>query len=310
VGAALVPRLRSEGHELRGLARDPASLLRDRPVIPNSPRRATGAAPPALPVIRGDVVTGEGLPEAFDGVDVAYFLVHSMEPSTDGPFADRERRAAENFAAAARAAGVRRVVYLGGLMPTGRTASPHLSSRLAVEETLMSASPASVALRASIAIGARSRSFRFLVRLVERVPVMFLPSWHSNRTQPIDERDMLEFLVRTATSPTVAGQSLDIAGPDVLSYGELIQGIAEAMMVARPALRLGVSVTPVASRVAAAIADEDPELILPLMESLEYDLVARNNHAAELLGVRLHSLDRAIEHALRKWEADEPLVAR
>ena len=129
-------------------------------------------------------------------------------------------------------------------------------------------------------IGARSRSFRFLVRLVERLPVLTLPAWRSFRTAPIDERDVVEMLAAAATLPTatIAGdspsaeRSLDIGGPDTLSYGEMIGRIAELMLVRRPVLGFGVNVTPVAARVAAAIASEDPDLILPLMQSLHGDL--------------------------------------
>ena len=111
---------------------------------------------------------------------------------------------------------MRRVVYLGGLVPADAPASPHLASRLEVEQALLDAAPEAVALRASIVIGARSRSFRFLVRLVERVPVMPLPAWRDHRTQPIDGRDVMAFLERRGHGAAVGGPlSLDIAGPDV-----------------------------------------------------------------------------------------------
>jgi len=292
VGHALVPRLLEDGHQVSGLSRHPER------------------ARPRVPVHRGDLISGQGLGEALDGVDVAYYLVHSMEGSTAGGFPEAERRSAENFARAARAAGVGRIVYFTGLMPAEGRLSRHLASRLAVEEILMRASSSSVSLRSSIVIGARSRTFRFLVRLVERLRLMVLPAWHVNRTQPLDERDMLEFLARAATSPEVGGRSLDIAGPDVLTYGQMIEGIADALLVLRPALRLPLTFTPVASRVASAIAGEDPALMGPLMESLETDLLARDLHAAALLGVHLHTFDRAVDHALREWEVTEPLAAR
>ena len=124
--------------------------------------------------VEGDAILGAGLDRALDGVEVAYFLIHSMEGVGNG-FADHERQAAEQFAAAAADAGVRRIVYLGGLVPADGQISRHLASRLAVEELLLAAAPESIAMRASIVIGARSRSFRFLVRLVERMPVLALP---------------------------------------------------------------------------------------------------------------------------------------
>ncbi|HET8977114.1 MAG TPA: NAD(P)H-binding protein [Solirubrobacteraceae bacterium] len=293
VGSLMAARLAREGHAVRGFARHP--------------ERLTGR----VPVVRGDAVTGAGLEEAMDGIEVAYFLIHSMEPATEDAFASRERMSAENFAAAAAAAGVQRIVYLGGLVPEGGPRSPHLVSRMAVERILLDAVPSSVVLRASIVIGARSRSFRFLVRLVERLPVLAVPAWRTHRTAPIDERDIIELLTRAAVGDEVAGAVLDAGGPDLVTYGELIERIADLMLVDRAALRFKrLTVTPIASRVAAVIAGEEYELIGPLMESLDSDLIPRDDRAARLLGVRRHRLDAAIEHALAEWEREEPLRAR
>lgn len=303
VGSRLVPRLARDGHELRGFARDAGRVAVD------------------VPLVVGDAVTGAGLPEALDGIDVAYFLIHSMEPppaAADGAgagagFEARELEAAERFAAAASAAGVRRIVYLGGFVPADAPPSAHLSSRLAVERVLLEAAPDAIALRASIVIGARSRSFRFLVRLIERLPVLALPSWRDNRTQPVDERDVVELLAAAATAVLPAGRerSLDVAGPDVVTYRQLIERIRDLLLLDRPVLALDppapLSVT---SRVAAAIAGEQHALVGPLMAGLGSDLLPRTGDAAALLGVRLHRLDAAIEHALAEWERDEPLAAR
>jgi uncharacterized protein YbjT (DUF2867 family) len=212
--------------------------------------------------------------------------------------------------AAAQAAGTGRLVYLGGLVPAAGTASPHLSSRLAVEEALLAGVPDSIALRASIVIGARSRSFRFLVRLVERLPVLALPAWRDNRTRPIDGRDVLRFLEQAATVPEAGGRSIDIAGPDTVTYGELVERIRDLMLVGRPEIRLNLTATPIASRVASVIAGEDHGLIGPLMGGLETDLLPRDDEAPALLGVKPHHLDAAIERALREWEATEELRAR
>jgi uncharacterized protein YbjT (DUF2867 family) len=293
VGSSLAPRLLADGHELRGISRS---------------ERANELG---IPVVTADAVTGAGLDAALEGIDVAYYLIHSMEPSADGAFDRLERAAAENFARAAQAAGVQRIVYLGGLVPESGPRSTHLASRLEVERILLEATPASVAFRASIVIGARSASFRFLVRLVERLPILILPGWRNNRTSPIDERDMLELMVRAATSDAVAGQSLDAGGRDIVSYGELIDRIRNLMIVGRPTVGLGrLTVTPIASRISALIAGSDHALIGPLMESLSSDLLPRDDRAVELLGVRLHSLDAAIERALRDWEQTEELAAR
>jgi uncharacterized protein YbjT (DUF2867 family) len=311
IGSLLARRLIAEGHEVRGFSRVPERV-----------------AIAGLDAHAGDAITGAGLTPAMRGVEVAYFLIHSMEAAPPGsmPFPDREIHAARRFAAAAARAGARRIVYLGGPMPPG-IPSRHLQSRLTVERALLAAIPDSVALRASIIIGARSRSFRLLVRLVERLPVLALPAWGSRRTAPIDERDILQMLVAAADTPIPpgpdglstphaerglppSGHVLAAAGPDVVSYAALIQRIADAMLVDRPAVRLPFSLTPVASVVAAAVAGEDPALVRPLMESLETDLLVSGRSAAEALSVRPHPLEAAIEHALWEWERAGSLAAR
>jgi uncharacterized protein YbjT (DUF2867 family) len=295
-GSLLIPRLHREGHDLRAMARDPTKLR-----IPSTWNVET---------VHGDVVVDEGLQEALDEIEVAYYLIHSMDGAAGRDFPEQERRGAENFAAAARRAGVKRIVYLGGPRPKEHEASRHLASRLQVERILLDAVPDSVALRAAIVIGARSRSFRFMVRLIERMPVLTLPAWQRHRSAPIDERDVISMLAAAAHEPAVAGMALDIGGPEVMSYGETIERIAELMLVGRPFVGLPVNATPLTGRVAAAIATEDPELVLPLMESLGSDLLPADDRAAELLAVRLHSFNSAVEHALAEWEAVEPLAAR
>ncbi|MBE2318767.1 NAD(P)H-binding protein [Solirubrobacter sp. CPCC 204708] len=288
VGAALVPRLVRDGHSVRGFAR--------------SAERVRAAGVELDELVLGDATTGEGLERALDGVEVAYYLIHSME-GAPGAFVDIERRQAEAFARTAADAGVRRIVYLGGLVPHDGSISRHLASRLAVEQALLDAVPESVALRASLVVGARSRSFVFLVRLLERLPVLALPAWSTNRTQPIDGRDVLEFLAAgAALSARHAGRAWDVGGPDAMSYADMLRRIADVMMIDRPAVSLGFNLTPVASVVAAAVAGEDPGLIEPLMESLEHDLLPRDDGAAAAFGVRLHRFEPAVERALRDME--------
>jgi uncharacterized protein YbjT (DUF2867 family) len=334
VGSLLVPRLHSEGHTVRALGRDPAR------VITALQESAPDGEAEDVEVLRGDVLSGAGLDRALAQVDVAYYLIHSMERPASRPsaqsssrlssgtssetssgsavsdsFAQRERIAAQTFAQAAVSAGVARIVYLGGPLPRDRAASRHLASREQVQRILLEAIPDSIALRASIVIGARSRSFRFLVHLIERLPILTLPAWRSFRSAPIDERDVIELLSAAATTTALGGRSLDIGGPEVLTYEAMISRIADLMLVRRPVLGFGVNMTAVTGRVAAAIGAEDPELILPLMESLQGDLLPGelppgDTDAAELLGVELHSFDSAVEHALRIWEQSELLAAR
>jgi uncharacterized protein YbjT (DUF2867 family) len=293
VGSRLVSRLVAEGRPVRALARRPELV-------------------PDVEVVRGDLLTSSGLEEALEGCSTAYYLIHSMEPAAgNGSFAGRDRQMATTFADAAASAGVDRIVYLGGIVPAQGGISPHLRSRLEVEDILLSAVPGSTALRASIVIGAGSSSFRILVRLVERLRVLPLPGWRHNSTQPIDERDVVEFLARTPQVPEAAGRALDVAGPDVMTYGDMIERIAEALGVGRLPLGFGRSLTPPASAVVAAVTGQPVELVRPLMESLETDLLPRDpEEAPRLYGLRPRSFERALDHALAEWERLEPLAAR
>jgi uncharacterized protein YbjT (DUF2867 family) len=302
VGSLLIPRLCSEGHSVRALGREPTRVEH---ALSRGWHTREGAQ---LEIVGGDALSGIGLDRALADIEVAYYLIHSMEsaPAPDS-FSVRERIAAENFGAATRRAGVQRIVYLGGLVP--RWSSRHLASREHVERLLLEAAADSIALRASIVIGARSRSFRLLVRLVERMPVLALPAWQRFQTQPIDARDVIAMLAACATLAQ-GGRRLEIGGPDILSYGEMLSRIAELLLINRPALKLKVNMTAITARVAAAIASEDPALVLPLMEGLQGDLLPSDDHAAELLGVRLHSFNAAVEHALAEWEQYERLAAR
>lgn len=297
VGGKLVDRLLREGRPVRALARDPSKV---------KPRAG-------LEAVQGDLLRGTGVIEALDGCSAAYYLVHSMEAAAGDPgdFAERDRRAAETFADAAVAAGVERVVYLGGILPSDGEVSPHLSSRVEVEEILLEASPAATALRASVVVGAGSSSFRMLVRLVERLRFLPMPAWRENRTQPIAERDAVEFLARTPSVAAAAGRSLDIVGPDVITYADMIERIADSMGVGRVPVSLGFSLTSPASAVVSAVTQQPLELVRPLMESLQHELLPRDaEEAPQLYGLRPLGFDRAVERALAEWEKTQELAAR
>ena len=234
-----------------------------------------------------------------------------MEPAAADPgFAQRDRIAARRFAAAASSAGVRRIVYLGGLHPDRAAASAHLASRGEVERILLDAVPDSVALRASLVIGARSRSFRALVRLIERLPVVPLPPWRRYRTQPIDERDAIAYLIAAAADPAAGGRAFDIGGPEVLSYGVMIERITALLLLARPTVRVPAGLGGITTALAARVSGAPHELLGPLMGSLGGDLLADDAPARAAFAVPLHGFDAAVEHALRDWEALEPLRGR
>lgn len=282
VGAALVPRLLADGHAVRGFARDASRVDGD------------------YPVVEGDACTGAGLHEALRDIDVVYFLLHAMEGEED--FDSAEREMAENVVAAAREQGVPRVVYLGGLTPQDEDdASPHLASRHAVERVLLEGFPEGAAFRASIVIGAGSRSFDVLADLVERLPVLALPAWRDNRTRPIDVRDVIEYLARAATLELpVPPRAFEIGGATELTYGEMVTRIGRLAGHDRPAIDLPFDATPLASRLAAAVTGEDAGLVGPLMESLKHDLVADDADARERFGVSPRTFDDAVGAALRE----------
>lgn len=294
------------------------SLLTKALVEQGRPVRALARRPPAVEpgggveTVRGDVLKDEGLDGALEGCDVAYYLVHSMEAGT-GSFEDRDRLAAGNFVAACRRAGVDRVVYLGGIAPSGRL-SPHMRSRLEVERILMEGLPAATGLRASIIIGAGSPSFRLMVRLIERIPVLPLPPWRDRRTQPVAERDVIECLVRTPLIGATTGRSIDVVGPQVLSYVEILGGIAAELEVDRPELDLPIFSAPAYAAVASRIANLDVDLVRALMGSLDSDVLPRSERAAQemqdLYDVTPLPFVRAVRRALAEWERDEPLAAR
>jgi uncharacterized protein YbjT (DUF2867 family) len=211
IGGRLAPRLIEAGYAVRCLSRS-AGRLRDMPWAHR------------VEIVEGDLGDAVSLVPAFEGVDVAYFLMHSLGRAD---FESADRAAARNFAAAARAAGVRRIVYLGGPEPPpGDRPSPHLRSRAEVARILLESGVPTAVLRAPVIIGSGSASFEMLRYLTERLPVMVTPRWVSNRIQPIAVRDVLRYLVTAATLPPEVSRGFDIGGPDVLSYADMMRRYA------------------------------------------------------------------------------------
>jgi uncharacterized protein YbjT (DUF2867 family) len=262
IGSRLVPRLLGEGHHVRALARDPARLA----AVPWRTR---------MEVVRGDLGDVDSLAGAFEGIDVVYYLVHSMGTSRD--FAAEEARAARNAADAARAAGVRRVVYLGGLHAEGRKLSPHLDSRRAVGEILIRSGIETVVLQAGVVVGSGSGSFEMIRHLTDRLPVMTTPKWVHNKIQPIAIADVLHYLVAAATAPVPMSRTWDIGGPDVLEYGDMMRIYADVAQLGRRYLIVLPFLTPrIASLWVGTVTPIPSGLARPLIGSLECDAVMRN----------------------------------
>ena len=263
IGGRLVPRLIDSGFAVRALARNPDKLA-------NVPWRDR------IEVARGDLGDPASLEAAFDGVDVVYYLVHSMGFEKD--FAAEERRAAQNVVAAARKAGVRRIVYLSGLHPEGTELSEHLGSRTTVGEILIASGIETIVLQAGVVVGSGSASFEMIRHLTDRLPVMTTPKWVHNKIQPIAIRDVLHYLVAAATCPVPESRTWDIGGPDVLEYGDMMQIYAEvAGLHPRRILVLPVLTPRIAALWVGLVTPIPSGLARPLVESLHCDAVM-NNH--------------------------------
>ena len=281
VGGRLLDRLETEGARLRCMTRRPEEL--------------EGRVARGTEVVRGDVTDPGSLEGALAGVEIAYYLVHSMTSGTD--YSDADRRGAAAFAEAARTAGVGRIVYLGGL-GHGEDLSPHLASRQEVGRILAASGVPTLELRASIVIGSGSTSFEMIRALVDRLPVMVTPRWVGTLTQPIAIEDVLAYLAEAARVPLSESRIVEIGGPDRVSYRELMRLYARRrglrrVMVPVPVLTPWLSslwlglVTPVYARVGRE-----------LVEGLRNETVVRDPSAASLFSVRPRGARDAIDRAL------------
>lgn len=262
IGGHLVPVLLERGHTVLALARQPDKLA-DRPWRDH------------IEVARGDLGDAASLTAAFEGVDVVYYLVHSMGSSSD--FVREEERSANNVVAAAKRAGVRRFVYLSGLHPDGEL-SPHLQSRTAVGDILIDSGIETVVLQAGIVIGSGSASFEMIRHLTDRLPVMTTPRWVHNEIQPIAVDDVLHYLAAAAEVSVPSSRTWDVGGPDVLEYGEAMQGYAEVAGLRKRFIVVLPMLTPtIASWWVGLVTPIPSGLARPLVESLHCDAIKREH---------------------------------
>jgi uncharacterized protein YbjT (DUF2867 family) len=286
VGGRLVPRLLHAGHDVRCLTRD-ARRLRDVPWAGQ------------VEIVTGDVADPATLTPALAGVDVVYYLVHSLGRRD---FEDLDRVGAANVAAAARRAGVGRIIYLGG--PRGAS-SAHLRSRAEVAHTLLTSGVPTVVLRAAVIIGSGSASFEMLRYLTERLPVMVSPRWVRNRVQPIAIRDVLRYLVDAADAfPPETNRGFDIGGPDILTYAELMRRYAAAAGLRRRVILRVRPLTPKLSALWVGLVTPVPDAIArPLVASLVHEAVCGEHDIAEYIPDPpdgLTGFDEAVRLALRR----------
>ena len=280
VGGALVPELVGRGHGVRAATRHPDGY-----------RPPSGAVPH-----RFDLDDQASLAPALDGVELAYYLVHSM--GQQGEFARRDLQHARTFGRAARAAGVDRVVYLSGLGDQGEGLSRHLASRRAVEDALASTGPDLTVLRAAIVLGRGGASFEMLVQLVRRLPVMVCPRWVDTASQPIALGDAVGYLADAAQTEATRGQRLEVGGPEVLTYREMM--LRFARLEGRRRLIVGVPLfTPgLSSHWIGLVTDVPAAVARPLAEGLRNRVVVSDGAARRLMPRDLATFEEACRAAL------------
>jgi len=288
VGGRLVTALERQGLPVRCLARHPEHL------------RARVAA--TTEIVRGDVLDRASLDAALRDVEIAYYLVHSMGAA--GSFEATDRIGAENFGAAARAAGVLRIVYLGGLGQEHEDLSPHLRSRHEVGAVLRASGVTVVELRASIVIGSGSLSFEMVRALVERLPIMVTPRWVAVRAQPIGIGDLLRYLVAARNLSVEGHEIFEIGGADQVSYGEIMAEYARQRGLRRLMLPVPVLTPYVSSLWLGLVTPLYARVGRKLIDSIQHETVLQDDRAARVFGIRPTSMPDAIAAALRNEDAE------
>ncbi|MFI8006453.1 SDR family oxidoreductase [Streptomyces sp. NPDC086010] len=291
IGGRLVPELLEAGHRVRCLARSPEKL-RDYPWAGDAE------------VAKGDVTDADAVAAAMRDIDVAYYLVHAL---AGGPgFEKTDREAARIFGEQARAAGVARIVYLGGLTPDDvptRELSPHLRSRAEVGRILLDSGVPTTVLRAAVILGSGSASFEMLRYLTERLPVMVTPSWVSTRIQPISVEDVLRYLVGSAHMPADVNRAFDIGGPDVLTYRHMMEQYARVAGLRRVILPVPMLSPGLSSIWIGAVTPVPRQLARPLAESLRYEVVCSEHDITRYVPDgpgQPFSFDKALTLALKR----------
>ena len=290
VGRALVAELLKRKVKVRVLARSRAKVSSLFPNIRD------------IEVVEGDVLANKGLLDALRGIHTAFYLIHSLGGQSlfkNTEFAAQDRTAAINFVKAADNAGLKRVIYLGGLGEEGVGLSEHLSSRAEVGKILASGTAAATILRAAVIIGAGGASFEMLRHLVERLPVMVCPRWIETRIQPIALKDVIGYLVGSLFNATAAGQTFDIGGPEILTYKEMMQEYAAACGLARRLIVVVPFLTPLLSAYWVDLMTPIPSGIAhPLIEGMKNEVICRDNRIDEYVAISKTSFREAVRAAV------------
>ena len=285
VGGRLLPLLEATPIKLRCLARSPDKL---RPLVNSSTE-----------IVRGDVLDPPSLEAALQGVQTAYYLVHLMSGSSD--FEQEDRQAALNFAAAARKAGVQRIIYLGGLGDDADPKlSPHLRSRHEVGEILRNSGVETIEFRAGMVIGTGSLSYQLMKSLTDRLPVMICPRWLTTPTQPIAIQDVLAYLLDAKDLPQGESHIFEIGNPDVVTYGDLIREYARQQGLRRWLIFVPVLTPYLSGLWLALVTPAIYEVGRHLIEGLKNPTVVRNSKALDVFPIRPMGVTEAIRLAIRE----------
>lgn len=291
IGGRLTPRLAEAGYDVRCLTRRPEQL-------------AEVEWASSVEIFGGDALDRASLGEAMAGVDVIYYLIHSI--GTGSSFQESDRLAATNTAEAAAAAGVQRIVYLGGLVPRDEDASPHLASRAEVGQIFLDGSVPAIVLQAGIIIGSGSASFEMLRYLTERLPMMVTPRWVRSRVQPIAIRDVLSYLTGALTIAPETNRRFDIGGPDIMTYREMMQRYAHVAGLKRRIIIPVPLLSPWLSSQWVNVVTPVPKAIAqPLIGSLRNNVVAHEHDIETLIPLELCPFDEAVHLALERTRLAE-----
>ena len=293
VGGRLLHNFTARGIKVRCLVRSPDKL------------RKEFSQSEEVDVVAGDLLKPETYENGLEGIKVAYYMVHSMGGRTIGEnkvFAERDRIAAENFIRATDKAGVSRVIYLGGLGETGDQLSKHLASRQEVAQILSSGSAQTTELRAPNIMGAGGAPFEMLRSLVERLPVMVCPRWIETRAQPIDIRDMVHYLIGCLREPATTGLSLDVGGPEILSYRDMMEIYARVRGLKRLIITVPVLTPRLSTYWVNMVTPVPSGIVNPLVEGLRNEVICRDNRIHELIPIELTSFEESICNALQEVE--------
>ena len=291
VGGRLIPELLHGGHEVRCLVRD-ASRMPDK------------WWKSQVEIVEADVLEGGSLAGNLSGIDVAYYLIHSLGGNQQD-LESTEERAARNFSQAAKTQGVGRIIYLGGIEPTSEKTSKHLSSRVKTGEALRSSGISVTEFRAGVIVGSGSLSFELVRYLTERVPILITPKWVLTRTQPISIRDVLQYLVLALSTPKSCDRIIEIGGSEVLSYADMFTKYAALRKLKRPIVRVPVLTPRLSSLWVGLVTPINTKIARLLIDGLDNEVIVTQPDALTLFDIQPESYTVAVSRALDRFDVDD-----